>query len=98
MNNGTLYLTTGSLSTWTDITGDGTIITLGNISGNAGQFGNDIVNDYTLTLTGFTGGTISNGTIFNNISGKGNIIIDGRNIFDEEDLVENGFEYHCIGK
>ena len=77
LNNGTLYLTTGSLSTWTDITGDGTIITLGNISGNAGQFGNDIVNDYTLTLTGFTGGTISNGTISNNISGKGNIIIDG---------------------
>ena len=29
---------------------------------------------------------------------KGNLVIDGRNIFDEEDLVENGFEYHCIGK
>ena len=29
---------------------------------------------------------------------KGNLVIDGRNIFDEEDLQENGFEYHCIGK
>ena len=29
---------------------------------------------------------------------KGYLVIDGRNIFDEEDLVENGFEYHCIGK
>ena len=26
------------------------------------------------------------------------LVIDGRNIFDEEDLEENGFEYHCIGK
>ena len=26
------------------------------------------------------------------------LIIDGRNIFDVEDLEENGFEYHCIGK
>ena len=26
------------------------------------------------------------------------LVIDGRNIFDSEDLVENGFEYHCIGK
>jgi UDPglucose 6-dehydrogenase len=29
---------------------------------------------------------------------KGSLVIDGRNIFDEEDLQENGFEYHCIGK
>lgn len=26
------------------------------------------------------------------------LVIDGRNIFDAEELVENGFEYHCIGK
>lgn len=26
------------------------------------------------------------------------LIIDGRNIFDAEDLQEAGFEYHCIGK
>lgn len=26
------------------------------------------------------------------------LIIDGRNIFDVEDLQEAGFEYHCIGK
>ena len=26
------------------------------------------------------------------------LVIDGRNIFDAEDLEENGFEYHCIGK
>ena len=26
------------------------------------------------------------------------LVIDGRNIFDIEELGENGFEYHCIGK
>ena len=26
------------------------------------------------------------------------LVIDGRNIFDAEELEENGFEYHCIGK
>lgn len=26
------------------------------------------------------------------------LVIDGRNIFDSEELKENGFEYHCIGK
>jgi len=26
------------------------------------------------------------------------LIIDGRNIFDSEELAEHGFEYHCIGK
>ena len=26
------------------------------------------------------------------------LVIDGRNIFDVEELEENGFEYHCIGK
>jgi len=26
------------------------------------------------------------------------LIIDGRNIFDPEELAENGFEYHCIGR
>lgn len=26
------------------------------------------------------------------------LVIDGRNIFDAEDLQEAGFEYHCIGK
>ena len=25
-------------------------------------------------------------------------IFDGRNIFDADDVQENGFEYHCIGK
>ena len=29
---------------------------------------------------------------------KGNIIIDGRNIYDRQDLKEEGFEYICIGK
>jgi UDPglucose 6-dehydrogenase len=29
---------------------------------------------------------------------KNALVIDGRNIFDIEDLEENGFEYHCIGK
>ena len=26
------------------------------------------------------------------------LVIDGRNIFDEDEVLENGFEYHCIGK
>ena len=26
------------------------------------------------------------------------LVIDGRNIFDTEELEENQFEYHCIGK
>jgi UDPglucose 6-dehydrogenase len=26
------------------------------------------------------------------------LVIDGRNIFDIEELEENAFEYHCIGK
>jgi len=26
------------------------------------------------------------------------LVIDGRNIFDVEELEENGFEYHCIGR
>ena len=26
------------------------------------------------------------------------LVIDGRNIFDKDDVVEHGFEYHCIGK
>ena len=26
------------------------------------------------------------------------LVIDGRNIFDIEELEENGFEYHCVGK
>lgn len=26
------------------------------------------------------------------------LILDGRNIFDYDDLAEHGFEYHCIGK
>lgn len=29
---------------------------------------------------------------------KHNIVIDGRNIFEKEELVEHGFEYHCIGR
>lgn len=29
---------------------------------------------------------------------KGNIIVDGRNIYDPSELEEEGFEYHCIGK
>ena len=29
---------------------------------------------------------------------KGNIIIDGRNIYDPTELAEEGFIYHCIGK
>lgn len=26
------------------------------------------------------------------------LLIDGRNIYDAEELKEDGFEYHCIGK
>jgi UDPglucose 6-dehydrogenase len=26
------------------------------------------------------------------------LVIDGRNIFDAEEMDENGFEYHCIGR
>jgi UDPglucose 6-dehydrogenase len=26
------------------------------------------------------------------------LVIDGRNIYDQEELAEYGFEYHCIGK
>ena len=29
---------------------------------------------------------------------KCRLVLDGRNIFDHEDLTEHGFEYHCIGK
>ncbi len=29
---------------------------------------------------------------------RNGLVIDGRNIFDQEDLEECGFEYHCIGK
>ena len=29
---------------------------------------------------------------------RNSLVIDGRNIFDIEELQENGFEYHCIGK
>lgn len=29
---------------------------------------------------------------------KGNIVVDGRNIYDAAELAEEGFEYHCIGK
>lgn len=29
---------------------------------------------------------------------KRKLVLDGRNIYDKEDLNEHGFEYHCIGK
>jgi len=29
---------------------------------------------------------------------RGNVIVDGRNIYDDADLREEGFIYHCIGK
>ncbi len=29
---------------------------------------------------------------------RGNLIVDGRNIYDATELEEEGFEYHCIGK
>ena len=29
---------------------------------------------------------------------KGNIVLDGRNIYDYKELEENGFIYHCIVK
>ena len=28
---------------------------------------------------------------------KGNVIIDGRNIYDKAEVLENGFEYYKIG-
>jgi len=29
---------------------------------------------------------------------KGRLILDGRNILDGDELLQAGFEYHCIGK
>jgi len=29
---------------------------------------------------------------------RGNLILDGRNVYEPEDLAEAGFEYHCIGR
>jgi len=29
---------------------------------------------------------------------KGNVVVDGRNIYDAEELKDEGFEYYCIGK
>ena len=29
---------------------------------------------------------------------RGNVIVDGRNIYDEQELHDEGFIYHCIGK
>ena len=29
---------------------------------------------------------------------RGNLILDGRNVYDPDDLKEMGFEYHCIGR
>ena len=29
---------------------------------------------------------------------KGNIVLDGRNIFEQKEVEEHGFIYHCIGK
>lgn len=29
---------------------------------------------------------------------NGNVILDGRNIYDNKELAEQGFNYHCIGK
>lgn len=82
VNNGTLYLTGGSLDTafypdgtntfspnGNNITGDGKIVISGDVSGNANKFGNDIVNNNKLTLTG--------GTLNQTIAGKGTLITTG---------------------
>lgn len=77
LNNGTLYLTGGTLDNAffdTSITGSGTIITMGDISGNANKFGNNIVNDYTLTLNG--------GTLNTRISGDGTLVTTGNVTID----------------
>ena len=29
---------------------------------------------------------------------RGNLVVDGRNIYDSTELEEEGFEYHCIGR
>lgn len=29
---------------------------------------------------------------------NGRLVLDGRNIFDSDDMAEQGFDYHCIGK
>jgi len=29
---------------------------------------------------------------------SGRLIIDGRNVYDADEVREAGFEYHCIGK
>lgn len=82
VNNGTLYLTGGSLDTafypdrtntfspnGNNITGNGKIVISGDVSGNANKFGNDIVNNNKLTLTG--------GTLNQTIAGKGTLITTG---------------------
>jgi hypothetical protein len=70
VNNGTLYLTGGALTNfYGNVTGTGTIVTIGNVYGLANRFGNNINNDYDLTLSG--------GTLSTDISGDGNLVING---------------------
>ena len=99
-NNGTLYLAEGTLNySYVNgnndkyyegyITGDGTIVTTGDVSSDADKLGNNIVNDYALRLT--------SGTLNKVVTGKGVIIIpDGGYLASNASNLQNNIENNHI--